>query len=69
MAPVMRAMGEFTARKHLRARLMVEYLNGVNDRFEETEASLMLVLAYEETRNFPPFPRWKCTWWPTRITH
>ena len=35
---------------------MVEYLNGVNDRFEETEASLMLVLAYEGDQELSAIP-------------
>ena len=48
MTPIMRAMGAFTAKKlPTRVRLMVEYLNGVSDRFAESEASLMLVLDYE----------------------
>ena len=48
MAPVMQAMGAFTARKlPTRVRIMVEYLNGVTDRFQETGASIMMVLDYE----------------------
>ena len=48
MTPIMQAMGAFTAKKlPTRVRLMVEYLNGVSDRFAETDASLMLVLDYE----------------------
>lgn len=48
MPPIMRAMGAFTAKKlPTRVRLMVEYLNGVNDRFVEDDKSIMLVLDYE----------------------
>jgi len=48
MTPLMRAMHGFTERKlPTQVRLMVEYLNGVTDRFEETHADIMMVLDYE----------------------
>lgn len=46
--PLMKAMQGFSARRvSTRVRLMVEYLNGVNNRFVEEKASMMVVLNYE----------------------
>jgi DNA-binding transcriptional LysR family regulator len=48
LSPVMQAMRNFTAQRlPTRARLMVEYLGGVNQRFIDSDAAIMLVLDYE----------------------
>ncbi len=46
--PLMKAMQGFSARRvSTRVRLMVEYLNGVSNRFAKEKASMMIVLDYE----------------------